>query len=89
MHTLDPHFPLTFYQNIRQEPYIVNQYVRPNALPVSRLEVIQTEQEAEYQKRKLVYQMEQDSQVRLEMLKNQNAIIRGAMIREGAGTSNK
>ena len=54
MHTFDPR-PLTFYQNIRQEPYIVNRYVRPNGLPVSKLEVIQTEQEAEYQKRKLIY----------------------------------
>ena len=47
MHTFDPR-PLTFYNNIRQEPYIVNQYVRPNALPVSKLEVTQSEQEAEY-----------------------------------------
>ena len=69
MHTFDPR-PLTFYKNIRQEPYIVNQYVRPNALPVSKLEVTQSEQEAEYQKRKRKFQKEQAARAKQEMLKS-------------------
>ena len=50
---------MTFYKNIQQEPYIINKYVRPKGLPVHKFEAIKSEQEIEFQKRKLIYLLEQ------------------------------
>lgn len=74
--------PMTFYKNIQQEPYIINKYVRPKGLPVHKYEAIKSEQEIEFQKRKLIYLLEEQDRVRNEQIKNQYGVLRGAMIRE-------
>ena len=73
---------MTFYKNIQQEPYIINKYVRPKGLPVHKYEAIKSEQEIEFQKRKLIYLLEEQDRVRNEQIKNQYGVLRGAMIRE-------
>ena len=74
--------PMTYYKNIKQEPYIVNKYIRPKGLPVHKYEAIKRDEEVEYEKRKLAYLIEEQERVRNEQIKNQYGVLRGAMIRE-------
>ena len=73
-----------FYANIGQEPLIVNKYVRPHGLASFKLAHTQSQAEIEYNKRKELFALERDLKKQYEILRSQNAQIRGSMLKDPA-----
>ena len=66
--------PIAFYRKISHEPYIVNNYMRPNALHASsKPEVIHTEQDSEFEKRKEIALIEKGEKLKMKMFSLCNA----------------
>ena len=71
-----------FYGYIGKEPYRINSYVRPKGLASFKLVQNPTEKEMDFAKRKESYLQEKEIECQYENLRNQQAALRGSMIRD-------
>ena len=80
--------PLSESTSITPQQYVVNNYARPNQLPVTKLDHKKTFEELEYQKRKILRLNERNDKTRGATPHEQNKYFIGSMIRKQLNSGN-